>query len=247
MKSGSPLSPIWFLKEPLDTEHKEYVLLDYLKFISKDLNQKNCLSTLKEISRLVRGLNQYQEQGSFSISQMKVMKKSETSFLKKFEESKTKEDLEMVDQIINKSLDTLYGYSEICLELLKKEESKIKILKIESKFGPKKPQENSGIVIIRNMVTDILNNYFFKSQVTMKTKDGEKEIVLFKKIKIKNNSYSLSYEYIYHEIIEELKAENLSFPAFYVIEIYEDFNEDSEIYRLAKERFIDYVSEPSKK
>jgi hypothetical protein len=165
MKSGSPLSPIWFLKDPLDAEHKEYVLLDYLKSISKDLNQKNCLSTLKEISRLVKGLNQYREQRSFSNSQMKILKKSDISFLKKFEETKTKEDSETIDQIIDRSLETLYRYSEICLELLKKEESKIKILKIESKFEPKESQVKEMIEFIQEKILEDPNEFGFEGYI----------------------------------------------------------------------------------
>jgi hypothetical protein len=51
------ISPIWFLKEPIDPEHKEYVLLDYLKEISKGLNEENCYPIMKQISRVVKILN----------------------------------------------------------------------------------------------------------------------------------------------------------------------------------------------
>ena len=55
------ISPIWFLREPIDPEHKEYVLLDYLKEISKRLNKENCYPIMKEISRVVKILNEYRK------------------------------------------------------------------------------------------------------------------------------------------------------------------------------------------
>ncbi len=233
----SKLSPVWFLKDPLDLEHKEYVLLDYLKSISKDLNEDNCFSIIREISKIVRTLNLYKETGVLEIGQASKLNKSEVDVLEKFIEKSTDEDDVIIDEIIEKSLSILYDYSEICLDILKKEESKIKIFKI----GNKQTLENSGILIIRNMITDKITNYFFKSQVLMRTKEGDKEIILLKKIRIKNPYYSMGYEHIYHEIIEEAGISGSSL-GLHVIEIYENFEEDSEIYKLAKEKFIDTIT-----
>jgi hypothetical protein len=235
------LSPIWFLKEPLDPEHKEYVLLDYLKSVSKDLNEENCYSVIREISRIVKTLNEYKESGKID-SIKKFLKKEDLDFTEKLlKKELTKEESSSIEEIIEKSLETLYGYSEICLEILKGEESKIKIFRIQSKF--EQGEENkSGIVIIRNMVTDKLINYYFKSQVTMKTEDGDKEIYILKKIHIKNPFFSLNYEYIYHEILNDFNLDNGILPSLYVIEIYENFEEDSEIYKIAKEKFIGVIS-----
>ena len=235
------LSPIWFLKEPLDPEHKEYVLLDYLKSVSKDLNEENCYSVIREVSRIVKTLNEYKESGKID-SIKKFLKKEDLDFTEKLLKMElTKEESSSIEEIVEKSLETLYGYSEICLEILKGEESKIKIFRIQSKFE-QGDENKSGIVIIRNMVTDKLINYYFKSQVTMKTEEGDKEIYILKKIHIKNPFFSLNYEYIYHEILNDFNLDNRILPSLYVIEIYENFEEDSEIYKIAKEKFIGVIS-----
>jgi hypothetical protein len=156
-----------------------------------------------------------------------------------------KEDSDILEEIVQNSLDTLYEYSEICLEMLKEEETKIKIFKIQSKFDPPVKKNYSGILIIRNMVTDKILNYFFRAQVTMKTEDGDKEVFILKKVPIKNKFFSLNYEYIYHEILNEFSLNSGYFPHLYVIEINENFEEESEIYKLAKERFIDAISNGS--
>ena len=89
------------------------------------------------------------------------------------------------------------------------------------------------------MVTDHTLNYFFKSQVKMKTQEGERDIVMMKKIHPKNPYFSMSYEYIYHEILKEFDFPVETTPSLYVIEILDNFEEGSEIYKLAKEKFIE--------
>lgn len=236
------ISPVWFLREPLDAEHKEYILLDYLKEISKNLTKENCYSVLREVSRMVRILNDFRREKKIEDRVKKVLKKDDLDHLENFNfEVLDEESKETLMGIIEDSLQTLYEYSEVCLEILKEEESKIKIFRIQSKFDIEETRENSGIVIIRNMVTDKLLNYFFKANVKMETPEGNKEISILKKIHLKNSFFSLNYEYIYHEILSEMKANTKYSPKFYVIEIYENFEENSEIYKLAKEKFIEHL------
>jgi len=237
------LSPIWFLKSPLDSEHKEYVLLDYLKTISKDLSHENCFAVIREISRIIKALNDYKANKKIGDRTIKLLRKEDKKFMEDFlSRELLKEDSAILEEIVQNSLDTLYEYSEICLEMLKEEETKIKIFKIQSKFDPPIKKNDSGILIIRNMVTDKILNYFFRAQVTMKTEDGDKEVFILKKVPIKNTFFSLNYEYIYHEILNEFSLNSGYFPHLYVIEINENFEEESEIYKLAKERFIDVIS-----
>ena len=236
------ISPIWFLREPIDPEHKEYVLLDYLKEMSKGLNKENCYPIMKEISKIVKILNEFRKDKGISEFVKKSLKKEDREYLDTFSlETLGTEQAETLDLIIEDSLETLYEYSKICLDILKEEESKIKIFKIQSKFDNDDKKVNSGIVIIRNMVTDKLLNYFFKSNVKMETADGDKEVSILKKIHLKNSFFSLNYEYIYHEILNEINTDSKYSPKFYVVEIYENFEESSEIYKLAKEKFIEHI------
>jgi hypothetical protein len=240
------LSPIWFLKTPLDPEHKEYVLLDYLKTISKDLSHENCFAVIRRISRIIKALNDYKSNRKIGNSTLKLLKKEDKKIMDGFLSNElSKVDSAALDEIVQNSLNTLYEYSEICLEMLKEEETKIKIFKIHSKFDPPIKKNDSGILIVRNMVTDKILNYFFRSQVTMKTDDGDKEVFILKKVPTKNTLFSLNYEYIYHEILNGFSLNSGYFPHLYVIEINENFEEESEIYKLAKERFIDAISNES--
>ena len=75
----------------------------------------------------------------------------------------------------------------------------------------------------------------------METPEGSKEISILKKIHLKNSFFSLNYEYIYHEILNEIAVDKNYSPQFFVIEIYENFEESSEIYKMAKEKFIEFI------
>lgn len=238
------LSPIWFIKEPIDIEHKEYVLLDYLKSISKNINSKNCYPILRAVSKIVKALNEFKKNnkiGSVLISQLSdEEKKYMDSFNFKNLEIQKKD---LISSIIESSLEILYEYSEIFLDMLKEEESKIKIFKVKSKFNSEKIEPaKSGILIIRNMVTDKIIPYYWQGSVTLKTDQGSKQICVLKKIILKNSRYSMNYEFIYHEILDEFSIEKNVSPELFVIEIYEDFDENSDIYKLAKEKFIETIT-----
>jgi hypothetical protein len=237
------ISPIWFLKEPLDPEYKEYILLDYLKSLSVNLNPQTCYSITREVSQIVRTLNSFKSNRTIDESLLKTLKKEDREDIEKFDYDSLSEENQMqLMDIVESSLQILYEYSEVCLEILKEEESKIKIFRIQSKFSVTNPTENSGIVIIRNMITDKLSNFYFKVKVKMETSEGQKEVSIMKKIHLKNTFFSLNYEYIYHEILNEIQSGEINYsPIFYVVEIYENFDEDSEIYKLAKEKFIDQI------
>lgn len=234
------ISPLWFVKPPYDLEHKEYILLDFLKNLWKNMNPENCYSTLRSLSSLVKDLNRFKEDQELPDPESRKLSNWEKKLYKDFNyQNLTREEKEILGEIVENSLETLYEYSEICLDLLKDEESKIKIFKVGSVAKVKK--SNSGILIVRNMVSDRIIPYIWQGSVTLKTDNGDKQICLLKKILIKNPTFSLNYEHIYHEILQETKIKNSS-PELFIIEIYENFDEESEIYKLAKEKFVESIT-----
>ena len=238
------ISPIWFIKEPIDQEHKEYILLDYLKGLSKNLNSENCYSTIREVSRLLRILGNFRSNRKIETKSFNKLRSEDKEIVENFKFDQLDEHIkEKILNIVDSSLDTLYEYSEICMDILKKEESKIQIFEVETDIVEtvgEKPK--SGILIIRNMINDKIIPYHWQGSLRMKTEDGDKEICILKRIYLKNSKFSLNYEYIYHEILAESNMETKASPILYVIQIYENFDENSEIYRLAKEKFIEKIT-----
>lgn len=46
--NGMHLSPIWFVEKPIDLEHKQYILMDYLQKVDKGFRQNNLADFLYE-------------------------------------------------------------------------------------------------------------------------------------------------------------------------------------------------------
>jgi len=180
-------NPLWFIGEPIDPEHKEYILLDYLKSLTKKLSTNTSYSILREISRIVKVLNEFKEKKEISTDILKGMKKDSREYFQNFKFKDLDLSLKYsIEEIIEASLNTLYDYSEVCLEILKEEEAKIKIFRVESKTLLYPDKSNSGILIIRNMVTDAIEAYRWQGSVILKTLNGDKEVCIMKKISIKN-------------------------------------------------------------
>jgi hypothetical protein len=240
------LNPIWFLESPLDVEHKSYVLLYFLKNKSQNLDGPAVLSSLKEISALVKAMNSFKTDREIPGSLLTGTSKEalfEYNKIKKLPEGDVM--LNEIDEVISSSLDILYEFSEICLEIIKEEEEKIKIFKLESKYDRISGLSESGVLLIRNMITERLIPYYWRETI-MNTEGSKKDVIVMKKISLNNKRFSLSYEHIYHEILSEMGADKNFTPAFYVVEIYENFSEKSDILKLAKDKFIETLSKRRK-
>jgi hypothetical protein len=234
------LNEIWFIKNPVDVEHKNYILLDYLKRRSQILSNQNVTELLYEITRIVKNLNLFKQ--NRTVNEQELLSDEDRKEIRKW--AKLKEDdpkWETLLSIIDSSLNILFEFSGVCFELLEDDEEKIKIFKIESKFEGSNTDKKTGIVLIRNMITDrIISYYFGESKMSFETED--KDIVFLKKVNIKNKTFSLSYEHIYHEVLNEFGSSKNSAPRFYIIEIYEDFKEDSFIFKNAKKKFLNVLA-----
>ncbi len=238
------LNTIWFLQKPLDPEHKNYILLDYLKNKSQILDGPSILEGLKEISKIVRVIGDFKKDRKLQNKDREDLsnkEKKELAYAEKL--APESEEYKAITEIIDSTLDTLYGFSEVCMEIVENEREKIKIFKISSKFSQKTEEEkNSGVLIVRNMISDKIFSYYWKESI-MTTEGKRKDVVILKRINIKNSDYSISYEHIYHEVINQISEDKNFSPEFFVMEIYEDFNERSGIFKMAKERFIQSLSQ----
>ena len=92
-------------------------LLKNLK--TKKLNSNTSYSILREISRIVKVLNEFKEKKEISPDILKGMKKDSREYFQNFKFK----DLDLalkytIEEIIEASLNTLYDYSEVCLKSL---------------------------------------------------------------------------------------------------------------------------------
>lgn len=227
------LSPIWFLKSPIDVEHKHYILLDFLQSVSSEIRDKKIYSPVKRIFNIIKELDYFSKYGSILITDYPLNDGDKETLEAYYKNPFSEEESTEIKKIIKDSLSILYKYADLGMNIWKSLESRIKIFSLEIQ----ETQKDSGITIFRNMSTDEVFSYWWK-KTEMKLEGESKKGVMLKKVPILNNYFSMSYEFIVHETLDSMGIRNGSkFPCT-IIEISEDFNLNSEIFKIAKEKFI---------
>lgn len=222
------LSPVWFLQPPLDAEHKNYVLLDFLKTVNEEIKKDSLSNPLKVIFSLIGDLEKFSRTGKI------LLPGKEFSAEKKIlRTSYSEEESREIENIIGSCLQILYKYADMGVNLWKELENRIKIYNLESK----ETEKDRGITIFRNMSTNEVFTYWWKKTEIRLGGETKKGIVL-KKVSIPNNYFSMSYEFILHETLSYMGIKDAKRIPCTIIEISEDFDQSSEIFKIAKEKFI---------
>lgn len=233
----------WFIEHPVDQEYKQYILLDFLSTVNKDIAEediyypiKRIFSMIKEISSLKVWIESNFEEIPEDISEgiREVIQTYEDSKLSESEKNE-------LFSIIETSLNILYKYADLGMDLWKNIENRIKAFRLNSSIESK--NSDRGILIFRNMSTDHLITYWWQ---TGKTDKGSKGTML-KKINLRNCYYSMSYEFTVHEILDSMNIKGDLGMEVNVMEIYEDFSEESVTLKIAKELFIREISKEEDK
>lgn len=222
------LESTWFLSKPFDTEHKQYVLLNFLQQVNRDIEREDYYPAIKNVFDLISELK-FARQLLEEKPQLPVKSiRQDQIWTEINREDYTTNEKNQILHIVNEALESLYGYVEIGSILWDNIRDKIKIFN----FHKEKDPVNSGILIIRNMSTDEIFCHFWS-----KAKISSQEAVIMKKIDLANNYFSLSYEYIINEILVEMDGRTTK-PRVTVMEILDDFCSESSILKIAKDLFV---------
>ena len=221
------LKTTWFLDHPIDSEHKQYLLLDFLKSINEDIQKDNIYLPIKKIFSTIRELTLMKLLLEESEIINKNLTKREKSIVEYYETCiLTKDDLLELGEIVEISLASLYRYADLGALIWKNIEQRIKFFEIPSAIE----KNNFGILFLRNMATDEVYSYWWNL--------GGAKGFLMKKVNILNNFYSISYEFLIHDVIHSVGLDLKDCPRTIVMEIEEDFHKDSVILKIAKELFV---------
>ena len=231
------------MEPPFDYEHKNYILLDYLKSKSENLEPDYIIESLKGISYIVRNLNYFKSNSCLPDDTLRVLTEKDKEIYREAKDLNNGDPaLSELEKIIDNSLDLLYSFSDVCMKIVEEEQEKIKIFRLGTKFDKKINQKRSGILLVRNMITDEIISYYWK-ETKVESDLSEKDVIVMKKINLANKYFSISYEYLYHEVLIEISSDKGYSPILYVTEIYEDFGNKSPILKIAKERFVQILAQ----
>lgn len=220
----------WFLDQPIDSEHKQYILLDFLKSVNKEIEKDNIYYPIKKIFTLIKDLRVMDlilDEKSLAPEEMGKREKIIFDFYKELNLSE-EENIEL-KEIVEVSLGCLYRYAELGTNLWKNVEKRINTFS----FAGENQSNDFGILILRNMASDEVHTYWWSRYKSAITSSG----ILMKRVNLLNSYFSLSYEFIVHEMMQNLGMKALN-PQVTVMEISEDFNVESNVLKVAKELFI---------
>jgi hypothetical protein len=233
------LSPVWFLKSPIDAEQKHYILLAFLQEVNKEIKTNNVYSPIKRIFSLIKELDYFVKSDSLDGFKKLPLTEGDKSIIDFYSKNPiSKEDREELDSIAKSALKILYKYADMGINLWKDIESRIKMYSLEVQ----NPDKGHGITIFRNMSTDEVFPYWW-TKTEMKLDSQAKKGIMLKKIYIPNSYFSMSYEFIMHETMVSIGLKNGGKIPCTIIEISEDFNQNSEIFKIAKEKFIQEIDQ----
>lgn len=219
----------WFLKSPIDAEHKQYVLLDFLKGVNKEIRKDNIYQPIRKVFTLIKDLRLMEEILRGKNIHIQNLPTKEREIIQEFNALElTKEEKEELFNIIQLSLNCLYRYAELGASIWKKLENRISVYNLNQEI--KNPE--SGILMVRNMATDEIHSHWW-SRCSNSSSLG----IIMKKVKMPNNFFSINYDHLINEILLTVGVKTTKIQIT-VMEIYEDFDSDSNILKIAKELFI---------
>ena len=220
----------WFLDQPIDSEHKQYILLDFLKSVNKEIEKDNIYYPIKKIFTLIKDLRVMDLILDGKALAAEEMGKREKIIFDSYKELNLSEEENIeLKEIAEVSLGCLYRYAELGTNLWKNVEKRINTFS----FAGENQSNDFGILILRNMASDEVHTYWWSRYKSAITASG----ILMKRVNLLNSYFSLSYEFIVHEMMQNLGMKALN-PQVTVMEISEDFNVESNVLKVAKELFI---------
>jgi hypothetical protein len=233
------LSPVWFLKSPIDAEQKHYILMAFLQKVVKGIKDNNIYSPIKGLFFMIEGLEYFLKNNNLEEFKKLPLSREDKSIVDFYSEIPiSKEEENELNYIAKSALEILYKYANLGINLWKNIENKIKMYSLEVQD----PDKDYGIILFRNMSTDEVFSYWWK-KTEIRLGDQTKEGIILKKIHIPNNYFSMSYEFIMHETMVSMGLRNGGKIPCTIIEISEDFNQNSEIFKIAKEKFIQEIDQ----
>lgn len=220
----------WFLDQPIDSEHKQYILLDFLKSVNKEIEKDNIYYPIKKIFTLIKDLRVMDLiLDGKSLAPEETGKREKIIFDSYKELNLSEEENVELKEIVEVSLGCLYRYAELGTNLWKNVEKRINTFS----FVGENQSNDFGILILRNMASDEVHTYWWSRYKSTITSSG----ILMKRVNLLNSYFSLSYEFTVHEMMQNLGMQALNSQVT-VMEISEDFNAESNVLKVAKELFI---------
>lgn len=138
------LKNYWFLQEPIDAEHKFYVLMDFLQSVEKDISERKYNEQIQKIRRIHEDLKSFRERKSLSDRTLSLMPKDDVEYVKDISE-RAEEKAEELKNCLDSSIEILDKFIEKINPVIEEINESISVYKYEKE----KTFKDQGFLILR--------------------------------------------------------------------------------------------------
>ena len=235
------LKNYWFLQDPIDVEHKFYVLMDFLQSVEKDLNDKKYNEQIQKIRRIHDDLKTFKDKKNLSDRTLVTMTQTDLDQLKTFQELVIDKEDEL-KVLIDNSIDILDGFLSKINPLLQEINDSIRV----HSYDEAKTFKDQGFLVLR-----IPNKRKFKIYSWMfsfvKVKQKDQIGILITELLDPLPKYSISDKKIMKFFQSEIKIYNPSLDSFIFADLDKSKKESEVGFDLMKERGIQFIVESYQK
>lgn len=234
------LSPYWFITNPIDSEHKYYVLMDFLQSVEKDLADKKYGEPIHKLSRMYADIKSFQKSRKLSDKTIKYLSEDEIINIKEISQQQAYND--EIEAILEQTLENLDEFTERIVPYIKEFEKLIKFTIVNDKSFSK----DRGYVVIRNNVSEKMKIYSWQFSI-IKVDENDQIGLLLSELLDPLPEYTKSNKDISQFFEKEIKNFSKYSDCLIITDLLKTKNSEELSFDVIKEKSIDYIVENYKK
>lgn len=228
------LQPYWFLQDPIDAEHKYYILMDFLQSVEMDLGEKKYSEQIQKITRVYNDIKNFQKFNKLSDRTIKNMTNDE---IEKAHELITLVDgNDEIDLILGGTLEVLENFMQKINPYLEEIENSLEFKIHNEKFFSK----DRGYVVMRNNKNKKMKIYSWLFSI-IKVDETEQVGLLLSELMDPLPNYTKSDRKIYGFFEKEIKNFSKYTDCFIIVDLEKSKGEDEISFDLIKEKSIEFI------
>jgi hypothetical protein len=228
------LQPYWFLQDPVDSEHKYYVLMDFLQSVESDLGKKKYSEQIQKITRVYNDIKSFQKFNKLSDRTVKNMTQDE---IERARELITLVDGNTeVDLILDGTLEVLENFMEKINPYIEEIENSLEFKIHNDEFFSK----DRGYIVMRNNKNKKMKIYSWLFSI-IKIDEAEQVGLLLSELMDPLPGYTKSDKKIYGFFEKEIKNFSKYTDCFIIVDLEKSKGEDEISFELIKDRSIEFI------
>jgi hypothetical protein len=229
------LKPYWFLENPLDTEHKHWILMAYLKGVRDGFGKAGYIKKIRDLYRIKKDLQSFSMNIELSQSTMTSMTDKERIIFEDLLDQKIHNDSE-IKSIIDSSLYTIENFIEENKFYFHKYDD---LISLES-YCEKYSMWDQGFLVIRKKSENSLKIFSWFFSVI---KVGDKDSVALLMTEILNplceNTYDINRikKFLKKKIVDDFSSED---ECFILADVYDKMDWETAM-DITKEKSVELI------